>query len=77
MTAPHPGPEPITVKVALGERSYDIVIGRALLASLGERIAALRPGARVGDRHRRDRRAPFTSPAAQAALAAASAPPGP
>ena len=35
---------PITVRVALGERSYDIVIGRGLLASLGNRVAALKPG---------------------------------
>jgi 3-dehydroquinate synthase len=47
MTAPIRAQEPTTVKVALGERSYDIVIGRGLLASLGERIAALRPGARA------------------------------
>jgi len=38
---------PITVDVALGERRYDIVIGRDVLASLGPRIAALRPGART------------------------------
>jgi 3-dehydroquinate synthase len=38
--------EPIVVPVALGTRAYDIVIGRGLLASLGERIAALRPGAK-------------------------------
>ncbi len=36
-----------TIKVALGARSYDIVIGRGLLASLGARITALRPGAKV------------------------------
>jgi len=36
---------PTTVKVALGERSYEIVIGRSLLESAGTRIAALRPGA--------------------------------
>ncbi len=35
------------VQVALAERAYDIVIGRGLLASLGARIKALRPGARV------------------------------
>jgi 3-dehydroquinate synthase len=35
------------VPVALGDRSYDIVIGRGLLASLGARIAALRPGAKA------------------------------
>ena len=39
--------EPIVVKVALGARAYDIVIGRGLLASLGERIKALRPGAKT------------------------------
>ena len=33
--------------VALGARSYDIVIGRGQLASLGARIAKLRPGAKV------------------------------
>jgi 3-dehydroquinate synthase len=35
------------VKVGLGARSYDIVIGRGLLPSLGSRITAIRPGARV------------------------------
>jgi len=35
------------VKVSLAERSYDIVIGSGALTSLGERIAALRPGART------------------------------
>jgi 3-dehydroquinate synthase len=39
--------DPTTVNVALGTRSYDIVIGRGLLASLGARIAALRPGAKA------------------------------
>jgi 3-dehydroquinate synthase len=39
--------QPITVDVALGERAYDIVIGRDVLPSLGARIAALRPGART------------------------------
>jgi 3-dehydroquinate synthase len=47
MTAPLRAGEPTTVNVALGERSYDIVIGRGLLPSLGQRIAALRPGAKV------------------------------
>jgi 3-dehydroquinate synthase len=47
MTAPLRSNSPIVVPVALGERSYEIVIGRGLLASLGERIAALRPGAKV------------------------------
>jgi 3-dehydroquinate synthase len=35
------------VRVSLGDRSYDIAIGRGLLASLGARVAALRPGAAV------------------------------
>src|ERR1700728_4630063 len=38
--------DPTTVRVALDARSYDIVIGRGTLASLGARIAALRPGAK-------------------------------
>src|SRR3989454_6044487 len=47
MTAPLKHSEPITVGVALGERAYDIVIGRDVLQSLGPRVAALRPGART------------------------------
>ena len=47
MTAPLRAREPITVPVALGSRAYDIVIGRGLIASLGVRIAKLRPGART------------------------------
>ncbi len=39
--------EPTIVNVALGERAYDIVIGRNVLTSLGHRIKAIRPGARV------------------------------
>jgi 3-dehydroquinate synthase len=46
MTAPVRS-DPTVVNVALGARSYDIVIGRGVLASLGARTAALRPGARV------------------------------
>jgi 3-dehydroquinate synthase len=46
MTAPLRS-DPSTVQVALGDRSYDIVIGRGLIASLGARIEALRPRARV------------------------------
>ena len=46
MTAPL-RTDPTTVKVALGDRSYDIVIGRGLLGSLGARVAALRPGAKA------------------------------
>src|SRR5258706_859946 len=47
MTAPLKHSEPITVGVALGERAYDIVIGRDVLQSLGARVATLRPGART------------------------------
>src|SRR6266404_121428 len=47
MTAPLKRSDPITVDVALGERAYDIVIGRDVLPSLGARVAALRPGART------------------------------
>jgi 3-dehydroquinate synthase len=36
---------PAIVPVALGERSYEIVIGRNLLESVGNRIGRLRPGA--------------------------------
>jgi 3-dehydroquinate synthase len=39
--------EPIVVQVALGSRAYDIAIGRGLIASLGGRIKALRPGAKT------------------------------
>ncbi len=46
MTAPM-RVDPAIVNVALGARSYDIVIGRGTLASLGPRIAALRPGAKA------------------------------
>jgi 3-dehydroquinate synthase len=47
MTAPLKNSDPVLVDVALGERAYDIVIGRGVLASLGARVAALRPGARA------------------------------
>jgi 3-dehydroquinate synthase len=51
MNAPSPKLAPseaeTLVKVALAERSYDIIIGSGVLSSLGERIAALRPGARA------------------------------
>jgi 3-dehydroquinate synthase len=47
MSAPLRAGEPTIVNVALGERSYDIVIGRGLLDSLGARVAALRPGAKA------------------------------
>jgi 3-dehydroquinate synthase len=35
------------VQVALGDRSYDIAIGRGLLESLGKRVSALKPGAKA------------------------------
>jgi 3-dehydroquinate synthase len=47
MTAPLRTADPIIVNVALGTRAYDIVIGRGLLASLGARIAALKPHAKA------------------------------
>src|SRR5262249_233523 len=47
MTAPLRASDPIVVNVALGHRSYGIVIGRGQLALLGEKIAALRPGAKA------------------------------
>jgi 3-dehydroquinate synthase len=47
MTAAPVRNDPTVVNVALGTRSYDIAIGRGLLASLGARIAALRPGAKA------------------------------
>ena len=48
MTAPMKHSEVATVvEVALGDRAYDIVIGRDVLQSLGARVSALRPGART------------------------------
>jgi 3-dehydroquinate synthase len=47
MTVPLRSSDPITVNVALGDRSYDIAIGRGLIGSLGRKIAALRPGAKA------------------------------
>jgi len=69
MTAPLRA-DPAIVKVALGGRGYDIVIGRGLIASLGVRVAALRPGAKaaiVTD----ENVARYHLPAVEAALAAA------
>ncbi|MEZ0213109.1 MAG: 3-dehydroquinate synthase [Xanthobacteraceae bacterium] len=43
-----PAIAPTVVRVGLGERGYDILIGPGLIAGLGRRLAALRPGARVG-----------------------------
>src|SRR5947209_14714879 len=47
MTAPLRASDPTLVNVALGERSYDIIIGRGQLASLGQRLVALRPGCKA------------------------------
>jgi 3-dehydroquinate synthase len=47
MTAPLRPGDPTIVNVALGDRAYDIVIGRGQLASLGARAAALKPAARA------------------------------
>lgn len=51
MTAPNmaqmPASDPIVVPVALADRAYDIVIGRGAVATLGTRIKALRPNAKV------------------------------
>ncbi|MCK1759417.1 3-dehydroquinate synthase [Bradyrhizobium sp. 137] len=47
MTAPLKHSDPVNVDVALGDRAYDIVTGRGVLASLGERVARLRPGVRT------------------------------
>jgi 3-dehydroquinate synthase len=47
MTAPLKHSDSVIVDVALGDRAYDIVIGRDVLQSLGSRIAALRPGVRT------------------------------
>ena len=47
MTAQPRASEPVVVQVLLAARAYDIVIGRGVVASLGARIKALRPGARA------------------------------
>ena len=47
MTAPLRPGDPIIVNVALGERAYDIVIGRNELAALGARVSVLKPGAKA------------------------------
>jgi 3-dehydroquinate synthase len=47
MTAPLKHSDVTVVDVALGERTYDIVIGRDVLQSLGARVASLRPGVRT------------------------------
>jgi 3-dehydroquinate synthase len=47
MTAPLKHSNAVVVDVALGDRAYDIIIGRDVLQSLGMRVAALRPGVRT------------------------------
>jgi len=47
MTAPLRAGDPTIVNVALGERAYDLVIGRGVIASLGARARALRGGAKA------------------------------
>ena len=47
MTVQPRASEPVVVDVALDTRRYDIVIGRGVIGSLGARIKALRPGAKV------------------------------
>jgi len=47
VTVPLRAGDPIVVNVPLAERAYDIVIGRGVVASLGARLAALRPGAKA------------------------------
>jgi 3-dehydroquinate synthase len=70
MTAPLRAGEPTVVNVPLGSRSYDIVIGRALLGSLGARVAALRPRAKAAIVSDETVAARYIEPA-EAALAAA------
>jgi len=47
VTVPLHSGEPISVRVALGARAYEIVIGRGLVGQLGARVSTLRPGARA------------------------------
>ena len=47
MTVPLRPGNPTVVNVALAERTYEIVIGRGQLTTLGARVAALRPGAKA------------------------------
>src|ERR1700753_865289 len=72
MTAPLKQQETI-VDVALGDRAYDIVIGRDVLPSLGARVAALRPGVRTAIVTDRTVAKHWLEPA-EASLAAAGSP---
>jgi 3-dehydroquinate synthase len=47
MTAAVQASAPMSATVGLGDRAYDIVIGRGQLASIGRRIAELKPGAKA------------------------------
>jgi 3-dehydroquinate synthase len=47
VTVPLRTGDPTIVNVALGDRAYDIAIGRGQIATLGTRIASLRPGCKV------------------------------
>ncbi len=47
MTAQPRAGDAVAVNVGLGERAYDVAIGRGLLGSLGARIARLRPGSKA------------------------------
>ncbi|UGX99867.1 3-dehydroquinate synthase [Bradyrhizobium quebecense] len=73
MTAPLKHSASVTVDVALGDRAYDIVIGGDVLASLGERVAALRPGVRTAVVTDRTVARHWLEPA-EASLAAAGVP---
>jgi 3-dehydroquinate synthase len=73
MTAPLKHSDQVIVDVALGERTYDIVIGRDVLRSLGARIASLRPGARTAIVTDRTVAKHWLAPA-EASLAAAGIP---
>ncbi|MGY4400560.1 3-dehydroquinate synthase [Bradyrhizobium sp. USDA 3315] len=73
MTAPLKHSASVTVDVALGDRAYDIVIGRDVLQSLGERVAALRPGVRTAIVTDRTVAKHWLEPA-EASLAAAGVP---
>ncbi|VIO70259.1 3-dehydroquinate synthase [Bradyrhizobium ivorense] len=73
MTAPLKHSASVTVDVALGDRAYDIAIGRDVLASLGERVAALRPGVRTAIITDRTVAKHWLEPA-EASLAAAGVP---
>lgn len=76
MTAPIKHSDPVNVDVALGDRGYDIVIGRGVLASLGERVARLRPGVRTAIVTDRTVAKHWLEPA-EASLAAAGIPTSP